>query len=124
MSYEGLDLQLQSTPAAPLPPHSKNHNPFQTASSQSGGGQPMHLFRRDGIWWVELQERDSVRRRSTHEANKNRARGGANVSSTRTLPMSRFRLHRSLSRISQERELGTRVRPHPEQPLRTLLPNR
>ena len=34
----------------------------------------MNLFLKDGIWWVELQERDFVRRRSTFETNKNRAR--------------------------------------------------
>jgi integrase len=34
----------------------------------------MCLFLKEGIWWVELQERDFVRRRSTFETNKNRAR--------------------------------------------------
>ncbi len=34
----------------------------------------MNLFLKDGIWWVELQERDFVRRRSTFETSKNRAR--------------------------------------------------
>jgi hypothetical protein len=34
----------------------------------------MNLFLKEGIWWVELQERDFVRRRSAFETNKNRAR--------------------------------------------------
>jgi integrase len=34
----------------------------------------MNLFQKNGVWWAELQERDFVRRRCTHETNKNRAR--------------------------------------------------